>query len=168
MSETEQLNNMAFDPLLNIGPSPWRSRPIVAPEVADALGNNANPFPTPPSFGNYEWSDSMQMGPMYDPNDARADYEPSPSYEMPEFGSDAYQQQMGHAMPVTDKSKQLPKFDPYSGADWLRGVGLFAKGALFGAPKEAGPADSTSKSGKNVSKESTFDQKDYWGWLFNS
>lgn len=87
---------------------------------------------------------------------------------MPEFGSQAYQQMMGHDQMAN--SQTLPTFNPTSGADWMRGLGLFAKGAILGAPKEAGPspANPQSQSGKNVSKESTFNQGDHWGWLFNS
>lgn len=145
--------------------SPWRSRPIVEPSRAATMTPPVEMPPPRDDMGYY----NIQMGPSYDPNDLAQPFMPQDSYEMPEFGSEAYQKQMGHIAPAgPDSSKQLPKFDPYSGADWLRGVGLFAKGAIFGPPKEVGPADNTSKSGKNVSKESTFDQKDYWGWLFNS
>jgi hypothetical protein len=119
--------------------------------------------PVAQSFGNY----GMQMGPAYEAGLESA-ANATQSSGMPEFGSLEYQNMMGHS--PMNNSKTLPKFDPSSGADWMRGIGLFAKGAILGAPKQAGPAPTNpqSQGGGNVSKESTYNQGDYWGWLFNS
>jgi hypothetical protein len=118
-------------------------------------------------FGTY--NSDVQMGPAYEASLGGDPYGiPSVYTSMPDLGTPEYEKMMYGNKDGVNPNTQLPKFDPYSGADWARGLGLFAKGALFGAPKEAGPANTTSKSGNNVSKESTFDQKDYWGWLFNS
>lgn len=141
---------------------------IYPADAGDAMyrqmtGQDMIPDETAPSFGNY----GMQMGPAYEQGLEDAANATQGS-GMPEFGSMEYQKMMGHA-PNTD-SKTLPKFNPASGADWMRGLGLFAKGAILGAPKQAGPAPTNpqSQGGGNVSKESTYNQGDYWGWLFNS
>ena len=143
----------------------YAHQPSMSADEGDAMyrqmtGQEMNPAP---SFGDY----GMQMGPAYEAGLEDA-ANATQSSGMPEFGSMQYQQMMGHA-PNTN-SQTLPKFDPTSGADWMRGLGLFAKGAILGAPKEAGPApaNTQSQSGKNVSKDSTYNQGDYWGWLFNS
>jgi hypothetical protein len=124
-----------------------------------------SPAPAQESFANY----GAQMGQHYEDGLAAAQEAVPSEGQMPDFGSQAYQQMMGHAAPA-NASQTLPKFNPASGADWARGLGLFAKGAILGAPKQAGPAPANpqSNSGKDVSKESTYNQGDYWGWLFNS
>jgi hypothetical protein len=183
MSEEERLNNMPM-PFSTAGLTPDQIAEFnylyggvnhPAPEsmynadygdaqYREMTGQNMIPDETAPAFGNY----GLQMGPHYEAGLEAAQTATAGEGQMPAFGSAEYQQMMGHA--PNSGSQTLPKFNPASGADWMRGLGLFAKGAILGAPKQAGPAPANpqSNSGKNVSKESTYNQGDYWGWLFNS
>lgn len=149
----------------------YKHMPTMSADEGDAryremTGQNMIPQETAPasSFGDY----GMQMGPAYEAGLEAAQNATAGEGQMPAFGSLEYQKMMGHDQMAN--SQTLPKFNPASGADWMRGIGLFAKGAIMGAPKQAGPspANPQSQSGKNVSKESTYNQGDYWGWLFNS
>jgi hypothetical protein len=186
MSETEQSNNMAYT-------SPFNTPPIIDPKIARMLAESGEPSMLvksaysnmyQPDDGGVGYYNEMTGGGY--PDDPRVfageirdnPFSAPPSAPAPSFGN--YDMQMGAEYEKQiygegqtqfagpNKNKMLPKFDPSSGADWMRGLGLFAKGAIFGKPETAGPAPTTSQSGKDVSKESTFDQKDYWGWLFNS
>ena len=160
--------NYQYDPRQNIyegysmNPDQFAEAQYLYPEQYPQSRNNG----LTPTFGNY---DQLQMGQHYQDGLAAAQESVPSEGQMPDFGSQAYQQMMNHAAPA-NASQTLPKFNPASGADWARGLGLFAKGALLGAPKQAGPAPANpqSNSGKDVSKESTYNQGDYWGWLFNS
>lgn len=147
----------------------YTHQPSMTAEEGDAryrelTGQNMLPQEPASSFGDY----GLQMGPHYEAGLEAAQNATAGEGQMPAFGSLEYQQMMGHS-PMSN-AKTLPKFDPTSGADWMRGIGLFAKGAILGAPKQAGPAPANpqSQGGGNVSKESTYNQGDYWGWLFNS
>ncbi len=182
---------MAFSSWLNpstYGQSPWRSQPIINPSVAAGLNSPDDParaagLYSPEDGGVAYYNEMTGGGYPDDPRVFEGQYRDNPfgtPAPAPSFGSYPSDMQMGPAyenevygkgqteFAGPNKNKMLPKFDPYSGADWMRGLGLFAKGAIMGKPEKAGPAPTTSESGKDVSKESTFDQKDYWGWLFNS
>lgn len=102
-----------------------------------------------PDMGTPEydaWVNSMGQTPNY--SGLSMD---DPNYEQKAFG--------GNDAPTNN----LPTFDPTNGQHWMRGLGLFAKGAFMGAPKQAGPAPTNQSSdGKPI------DQKDYWRWLFKS
>jgi hypothetical protein len=123
------------------------------------------PFAKP--FQQYKMG-GEDMGDM-DPNEPDLPQivaEPTNPYEMPEMGTPAYDEwisSMGGSGSAPAGSKGM-EFDPTNYAHWLRGMGLFAKGALFGAPKQAGPTPEVGKS--TVTQENTFDQKNYWDWLF--
>jgi hypothetical protein len=85
----------------------------------------------------------------------------TPSYSGLSMDDPDYEQKAFGGNDAT--SNTLPTFDPSNGHHWLRGLGLFAKGAFMGAPKQAGPAPTNQSSdGKPI------DQKDYWRWLFKS
>lgn len=125
-------------------------------------------YTPPPAFGDYGNANAGDMGDMdpVEPDLPQIVAEPTNPYEMPEMGTPAYDEwisSMGGSGSAPAGSKGM-EFDPTNYAHWLRGLGLFAKGALFGAPKQAGPTPEAEKS--TVTQENTFDQKNYWDWLF--
>ncbi len=127
-------------------------------------------YTPPPAFGDYGNANAGDMGDMdpAEPDLPQIVADPTTPYEMPEMGTPAYDEWIasmgGSGTSPAGTGATAMQFDPTNYAHWLRGLGLFAKGALFGAPKHAGPKPEAEKP--TVTQENTFDQGKYWDWMF--